>query len=230
MITANPHPTESTTDPGAGRRDQIRVLVVDDHPAVRHGVVRLIEQQPDMVVCATAGNADDALGGAAADVAVLDYHLGVRDGLWLTRRLKGLARPPRVLIYSAFADHTLAAAATIAGADGLLGKGTLAEELPLAIRRLAAGRLSLPAVAAPIADALRSRLQSRDQAIFGMLLHGIDPAEVRAALGISSAELETRRTAILNSLSPQRGPAGQATTSLPLDYERPQRRRGYPVT
>ena len=159
MTTTHSHPTGSTARAADGGR--IRVLVVDDHPAVRHGVMKLIEQQPDMVVTASAASVDDALAaGATADVALLDYHLGARDGLWLTRRLKGLDQPPRVLIYSAFADQTLAVAATIAGADGLLGKGTLAEELPIVIRRLAGGRPRLPAVKAPVADELRSRLDS----------------------------------------------------------------------
>ncbi|HEX5193695.1 MAG TPA: response regulator transcription factor [Solirubrobacteraceae bacterium] len=225
MTTALSHPTRSSTAAAGGGR--IRVLVVDDHPAVRHGVAGLIEQQPDMTVIAIASNADDApaLDGSV-DVAVLDYHLGARDGLWLTRRLKQLARPPRVLIYSAFADHTLAAAARIAGADGLLGKCALAEELPIVIRRLAAGRLNLPAVAAPVARALRSRLAARDQALFGMLLHGVDPAEVAATLAISDAELELRRAAILSTLSPPEETGRQAPPTGPLDYERPRRRRG----
>jgi DNA-binding NarL/FixJ family response regulator len=225
MTSTHSHVTESTAGAADGRR--IRVLVVDDHPAVRHGVVRLIEQQPDMVVTASVASVDDALAaGATADVAVLDYDLGARDGLWLTRRLKGLDQPPRVLIYSAFADQTLAVGATVAGADGLLGKGTLAEELSIAIRRLGGGRLSLPAVKAPVADALRSRLQSRDQAIFGMLLHGIAPAEIADALAITPVELEARRATILRSLSP-REIAGTAGASAPLDYELPQRRHRY---
>lgn len=226
MTTTHPQPTGSTARVADGGR--IRVLIVDDHPAVRHGVMRLIEEQPDMDVIASAASADTALAvDATADVAVLDFNLGARDGLWLTGRLKRLDKPPHVLIYSAFADQTLAVAATIAGADGLLGKGTLAEELSIAIRRLAGGRQSLPAVKAPVANALRSRLQSRDQAIFGMLLHGIAPAEIADALAITPDELEARRATILRSLSPQLEIAGPARAFAPLDYELPQRRHSY---
>jgi DNA-binding NarL/FixJ family response regulator len=228
MITAHTRHPQSRTGAADGAR--IRVLVVDDHPAVRHGVVSLIEQQPDMTVTATAASADEARAAdGSADVAVLDYHLGARDGLWLTRRLKQRTRPPRVLIYSAFADHVLAAAATIAGADGLLGKAALAEELPIAIRRVASGRPSLPAVATPVADALGSRLAPCDQPIFAMLLHGVDSAEIAAALTISEGELEARRAAIVQSLSPRQEMAGRTPTAGPLDYERPRRRRGYAV-
>ena len=226
MTTTHATPTGSGS--GAADGDRIRVLVVDDHPAVRHGVIKLIEQQPDMVVTVSAASVDDALAaGAIADVALLDYHLGARDGLWLTRRLKRLDQPPRVLIYSAFADQTLAVAAAIAGADGLLGKSTLAEELPIVIRRLAEGRPRLPAVKAPVAHLLRSRLDSRDQAIFGMLLHGIAPAEIADTLAITPGELEARRTTILRLLSPRLEIAGPAGASAPLDYELPRRRQRY---
>src|SRR4029077_2854535 len=57
MTGTHSHPTGSTA--GAADARRIRVLVVDDHPAVRHGVVRLIEQQPDMVVTASVASVDD---------------------------------------------------------------------------------------------------------------------------------------------------------------------------
>jgi DNA-binding NarL/FixJ family response regulator len=226
MTSTYSHPTGSTAS--AGDRGRIRVLVVDDHPAVRYGVTRLIAEQPDMAVIASAATADSALAvGETVDVAVLDYHLGARDGLWLTRRLKRLDQPPRVLIYSAFADQVLAVAVTIAGADGLLGKGTLVDELSIAIRRLAGGRQSLPAVKSPVANSLRSRLNSGEQAVFGMLLHGIAPAEIAEALAITPGELEVRRSMILRSLSPRLEIDGPAGASAPLDYELPLRRHRY---
>jgi DNA-binding NarL/FixJ family response regulator len=130
------------------------VLLVDDHPAVRLGVRTLIDDQPDMRVAAEASSARDALGQLEEqiDVAVVDYHLREgEDGLWLTTRLKGMHPAPRVLIYSAFADGALAVTAAIAGADGLLGKQELGQELCRAIRRLAAGQHHLPAITQPLA-------------------------------------------------------------------------------
>jgi DNA-binding NarL/FixJ family response regulator len=123
--------------PGSSR---IPVLLVDDHPAVRVGARKLIDDQPDMAVVAEARSAEEALrqSGLPIGVAVVDYQLGNgHDGLWLTAQLKRLDQPPRVLVYSAFADNALTVMALIAGADGLLDKGELGQELPSSIRTLA---------------------------------------------------------------------------------------------
>ena len=77
-----------------------------------------------MRIVVEAATAREAIGRGdrRCDVAIVDYHLGgAEDGLWLTTELKGIEPPPRVLVYSAFADGALAVNALIAGADGLLG-------------------------------------------------------------------------------------------------------------
>jgi DNA-binding NarL/FixJ family response regulator len=209
-------------------RGPIRVLLADDHPAVRLGVRKLIDDQPDMIVVAEARSADEALGylEEGDDVAVLDYHLGAgRDGLWATRRLKRRHGGPRVLIYSAFADSALGVAALVAGADGLLGKGSLGEELCIAIRRLAGGRQYLPAIPLSVAQAMRSQLSPSDQAIFGMLLASVPPDEIVDRLGIGPDELDDRRGIMLVALAPA-APSVQGNAYAPLDYERPRRRSG----
>src|SRR5205823_12548768 len=124
-------------------------------------------------------------GVAGSEVAVIDYHLGGCDGLWLARELQRRPRSPRVLIYSAFADHPLTVAAITAGAHGLLSKEALAEELCVAIRRLAGGRQHFPTVPASLTRTLRARLGRRDQAVFDMLLHGIPAQHIAARLGIA---------------------------------------------
>ena len=106
---------------GAEPDQRIRVLIADDHPAVRVGVCRLLGEQPDMRVVAAEISANGPVtAAAAAQVAVIDYHLEDRNGLWATHRLRQLDPPPRVLIYSAFTDQVLALTAIVAGADGLL--------------------------------------------------------------------------------------------------------------
>lgn len=219
-------PSQSDVDPIHTARPVTRVLLVDDHPAVRLGARRLIDDQPDMTVAGEASSVAEALSSldVPIDVAIVDYHLGDgRDGLSLTTHLKQLKLPPRVLVYSAFADTALAVRAIIAGADGLLGKEALGEELCTAIRRLARGRHYLPAVNASVANAMSSRLEPDDQAIFGLLLHGIQPHAVAERIGLSLEQLRDRRARILNSLkrSPSSLLAGART---PLDYERPHRR------
>lgn len=210
----------------------IAVLLVDDHPAVRFGIRRLIADQPDMVMIAEHGGASSDTRDVAswADVAVIDYHLGDRDGLWLTRQIKQRPSAPPVLMYSAFADEALAVAAIIADADGLLAKTSLAEELPIAIRRLFHGRQYFPAVRQSIAHALCARLDAADRAICSMLIHGVPPAEISARLGLAPSELDARRELILRALAPRTARARVLDAArTPLDYDRPGRRLRYPA-
>ncbi len=180
-----------------------RLLVVDDHPAVRAGLRELLADVADFEVVAALATAEAAVDVAEReriDVAVVDYQLGGRNGLWLSRKLKRLARPPAVVIYSAYTDGVLAAAAVAAEADAIVSKGKLGIELCDAIRRVASGHRDLPAVPPRLADVLRRRLDHEQQAIFGMLLAGIRPAEIATTLGLSSAGLESRLWAMLRRL------------------------------
>lgn len=130
-------------------RTRIAVLLVDDHPAVRVGARMLIDDQPDLAVVAEARSAEEAPRHRdfPVDVAVVDSNLGDgHDGLWLTAQLKRIEQPPHVLVSSAFADNALAIMARIAGADGLVDKGELGQELCSASRKLA------PGPAAPAGD------------------------------------------------------------------------------
>lgn len=208
----------------------IHVLLVDDHPAIRRGVRQMISEQHDLQIIAESASATEAVGELArwADVAIIDYHLGGRDGLWLTRQIKRRERPPRVLIYSAFADHALTVAAILAGADGLLSKQALDDELCVTIRRLAHGRRHLPAVPAPLTRALRARLEPQDHAIFDLLIHGLDPREITARLQITPAELDTRRQAMLQAIAPHASHRQMPVEARsPLDYDRRRRSRGH---
>ncbi|HJS94290.1 MAG TPA: response regulator transcription factor [Solirubrobacteraceae bacterium] len=208
----------------------IHVLLVDDHPAVRHGIRQLIGDQPDMVMVAEHSGASHDTSEVArwADVAVVDYHLGDRDGLWLTGQIKQRPDAPPVLIYSAFADSALAVAAIVAGADGLLPKATLGEELTIAVRRLVHGRQYFPAIPASVAAALSARLAPADQAIVSMLIHGTPADEIASRLEITPGELETRRQLIVRAIAPKGARAGVPPGSgLVLDYDRPLRRRRY---
>ena len=201
----------------------IRVLLVDDHPAVRLGVRRLVEDQPDMLVVGEASGAVEALGKLELrpNVLVLDYQLGAgQSGLWVARRIAGLQRAPAVLIYSAFADEALAIAAIVAGADGLLDKQSLGEELCNVIRALAHGHHSLPVITRSVAQAMGSQLEGAEEAIFGMLLYGVEPREIMARMGMSAEELASRRLRILRAIAPRIGHSSALSNAhVPLDYE-----------
>ena len=124
------------------------MLVVDDDAAVSWGLLQLLEEQPDLDVAALATTADVAVAQArheAVDVAVVDYELKERDGLRVTRKLKALVRPPRVVVFSEFANADVAAGCAGAGADALLNRGNLGADVCYAIRAVSRGRRLIPA-------------------------------------------------------------------------------------
>jgi DNA-binding NarL/FixJ family response regulator len=183
--------------------EQIRILVVDDHPAVRRGLRALLEDQRDFRVIDAVPSAEEAMSVAEhahLDVAVVDYQLRGRNGLWVSRKLKRLPRPPRVVIYSAYYDGLLAAAAVVAEADGLVSKAGLGSDLCDAIRTVAGGRSLLPMVPWQVAEVMRRRLDSEEQAIFGMARAGIARAGIAKTLGISASGLESRMWEMLQKL------------------------------
>jgi DNA-binding NarL/FixJ family response regulator len=180
-----------------------RLLVVDDHPAVRAGLRDMLNDEADFEVVAVSATAEQGIELAEReriDVAVVDYQLRGRNGLWLSRKLKRLAEPPAVVIYSAYADGVLRAAAVVAQADAIVSKGELGHELCEAIRRTASGEPRLPALPPWLAETLRRRLDSEQQAIFGMLLAGITPDEAAHILGLSGAALESQLWEMLQQI------------------------------
>jgi two-component system response regulator DevR len=198
----------SLTDP---TRRELRLLVVDDHPAVQAGLKQLLDDEPGFEVAAIRSTGEGAVAVAGSDdvdVAIVDYHLGGRNGLWVSRMLKRLPHPPRVIIFSAFANDHLAANCVVAGADALLSKGSLGSELCDTVRSVAHGKRLLTRVPQPMADMLRRRLDGIDQQIFGMLLAGISCVEIEQTLRMSAGELESREAAMLGKL--ERLPGEQA--------------------
>src|SRR4051794_32451907 len=99
--------------------DRMDLVLVDDHPAVRAALRGLLEDEPDLRVsgsAATAREGFEAICDLRPDVAVVDLQLPDDDGLSLCLRTRALAAPPRVIVYSAFADAGVAVRAVIAGA------------------------------------------------------------------------------------------------------------------
>jgi DNA-binding NarL/FixJ family response regulator len=204
MTTVAAGPTRDVIPQPRGPETRMRLLVVDDHPAMRAGLRELLAEEADFEVVAVAASAEAALEVAErepVDVAVIDYQLGGRNGLWLSRKLKRLPAAPAVLIYSAYTDSILTAAAVVAEADAVVSKATLGEELCHAIRSAAIGHRHLPLIAPHVAERLRSQLDDEEQAIFGMLRAGIAPPEIVTMLELSPGALESRLWSMLQRLN-----------------------------
>lgn len=181
----------------------IRCLVVDDHPAIRLGLSELLGAEADIEVLHAVASAEAAVACAERtriDVAVIDYQLGGRSGLWCSRKLKRLPDPPAVLIFSAFSDHLLAAACVVAQADGLVSKTAVGPILCARIRQAASGVSRLPMIPPALVDSLRRRLDASEQAIFGMMQAAITTEEIRRTLGMDHGELEGRLWTMLQKL------------------------------
>src|SRR4051795_2215246 len=116
------------------------LVIVDDHPAVRAGLRGLLDDEPGLRVAATAATAREgfeAIADARPDVALVDLHLPDDDGLSLCLRTRALPAPPRVVIYSAFADAGLGVRATIAGASAVVAKAAAPRTLLKVLRAVA---------------------------------------------------------------------------------------------
>lgn len=200
-----PHGEPGGDGPALGA---LSLVVVDDHPAVRRGLSALLEADEEFEVLAAVPSAREglaAIDGLRPDVALLDYHLPEEDGLSLCLRSRGLTKPPRVLVVSAFADETLALQAEVAGAHGLAAKGCSAEELSEAVRAVARGERWLPSIPPSVLEAQAGRLDPKDLPVLAMLRDRVPAEEIATTLGVELAWLRARRWAILGRLGARAG-------------------------
>ena len=179
---------------------QTTVVVVDDHEAVRLGLQMLLDDEPGIEVVGSAGSYRDGLEAVARsgpDIAVVDFHLPGRDGLALTRKLAAMPSPPRVIVFSAYADERLELAALLAGADDVLGKNTLGLELCYRIEALSRGGERRFSISARTLATIGDELEVDDRLILGMLAAGSDPEEITTVLDLTQEELDIRRSEML---------------------------------
>ncbi len=181
----------------------IRILFVDDHPALRAGLEAVLRSEPGLVPVGSASGDPDIwkkLEATRPDVVLLDYHLPGTDGVALCRRIKRVMPPPAVVLYSAYADAKLAIPALLAGADGLVHKSAPAPELFDALRRASRGESALPPIGREQLDEATARIDAEDLPILGMLVEGTDRAEIPATLGLEPSEFANRLDRMIGAL------------------------------
>ena len=181
----------------------IRMLLVDDHPALRTGLTAVLRSEPGLVPLGTAASEEElwpALTRTRPDVVLLDYHLPPADGLVLCRRIKRTMPPPKVLLYSAYADASLVIPAVLAGADGVVNKGAPAGELYDAIRTVARGERVMPPITRELLDAAQSRLDDEDIPLLMMALDDTSDAEIAKTIGVPQEEMAHRLDRMISRL------------------------------
>lgn len=181
----------------------IRVLVVDDHPALQSGLQVVLDAQPGFAGLGVAADERELwpkLHATSPDVVLMDYHLPGTDGLELCRQLKTHIPAPKVVIYSAYADHRLAAPAMLAGADGVVNKATPAGELFAVVSRVAEGERVLPPLPPDDLERVLGEVDPADEPVIRALLAGATPAEAAETAGVEVASVPERVTRALHDL------------------------------
>lgn len=191
-----------------------RILIVDDHPAVREGLAAQIALQPDLEICGEAEGMNDALAllqEVVPDVAVVDISLKTGDGIELVKRIRSRNEQTRVVVWSMFDESLYAERALRAGAIGYVHKGLATREIVHAIRCALAGKLYLNervsksllsrlAVKAPTDRSPIERLADRELETFRLMGCGLTTAQIARQMRLSAKTVETYRSRIKEKL------------------------------
>lgn len=188
----------------------IRILVVDDHPIVRDGLVAVLQDQPDLQVVGAVGTAEEAVALAerlAPDVALLDLELPDQNGVAVIPRLAGVAPTARVIVLTAYDADEQVFGAIRAGAKGYLLKGASVDEIVHAVRTVHEGGSHLePGVAARILGALSApprapaRLSAREREVLQHLAQGLATKQIARSLGITERTVKFHVSSIFTKL------------------------------
>jgi DNA-binding NarL/FixJ family response regulator len=177
----------------------IRVLVVDDHPVVRSGLVGMLDVEDDLEVVGEAGDGEEAVARVAAlapDVVLMDLRMPRLDGAGATARIVARYPASKVLVLTTYDTDADILRAVEAGATGYLLKDTPRVQLVDAVRAAARGETVLaPAVAARLVSRLRAPavepLTPREIEVLAAVAQGLSNAEIGRSLFIAEATVKT---------------------------------------
>jgi DNA-binding NarL/FixJ family response regulator len=191
------------------------LLLGDDHTLVRHGLRKILEEQPEWEVVSEVGDGREAVREAIAqkpDVAIIDVAMPLLNGIDATQQIVRRVPQTRVLMLSMHADEAYVMRALQAGAIGYMVKDAAGKELLTAVEAVSAGRRYFsPAIeklvqddagrpgGAGFADRYET-LSTREREIFQLIAEARSNKEVAALLDISPATVETHRARILQKL------------------------------
>lgn len=198
-----------------------RILIVDDHPAVREALASRIGRQADMEVCGEAADTTEALRLVAdtqPDLAVVDISLKTASGIDLIKRIKDRNDSVRMLVWSMHSESLYAERALRAGALGYINKDQATDKIIDAIRRVLEGKVFLSdemaekmlhrAVGGGRKEPTRSPLDAladRELEVFRLIGQGVKTAEIAEQLHLSVKTVETYRDRIRQKLDLSNG-------------------------
>jgi two-component system invasion response regulator UvrY len=191
----------------------ITVILVDDHPVVRDGYRRLLEQMPNIKIVAEADNGEagyDLYRKLSPDVLVLDINMPGIGGLETIRRIKACDEKARILVFSMHSNEIMIQRALEAGALGYLTKQGGMGQMVQAVQQVAKGRMFIDAdhvtslaqhkLSDNTADPIRV-LSAREFQLFKLLAEGHSVADIAAMLSISAKTVGVHHTNIMKKLN-----------------------------
>jgi DNA-binding NarL/FixJ family response regulator len=199
---------------GSQRAEPLRVVVADDHPFYRRGLVRILESSGIEVV-AQAANGEAAVQAAvetAPDVVMMDLNMPGLSGFDATRRLRDRAPASRVLVLTVSAEEADVVDAVLAGASGYVLKDGPIEDVIAGIQAVAAGHsLISPPIAVTLLRRTREQaraglatsqveLSARELEVLGLLAEGKSNTEIAEALVVSQSTVRNHISGILMKL------------------------------
>ncbi len=193
-----------------------KILVVDDHPMIREGLVRLVDNEQDLAICGQADDASEALKAISEtkpDVVVVDISLKSSSGIELMKSIKAQYPKLPVLILSMHNEALYAERALRAGAMGYIMKQEASEKLLTAIRHVLGGQIfvsdkvskrlirklvrgKVDIVASPV-----DSLSDRELEVFHLIGQGYGTSQIAEKLYLSVKTIETYRTHIKEKLN-----------------------------
>lgn len=186
-------------------KSPVRILVVDDHPVLRAGVVAMIANHADMAVVGEAGDGAEALDRFRAlrpDVVVMDLQMPGTNGIDATLAIRAEAPSAKILVLTTFAGDTQAVRALRAGASGYLLKNSIRTQIVDAIRDVHAGKRHIdPAVAEQIALYVADEpLTDRELAVLECVAAGQSNRAVAIELGLAEETVKSHLKNIFQKL------------------------------
>src|SRR5262245_39103353 len=190
----------------------IRVLVVDDHPVVRHGLTAIMGYEPDIEVVGDAADGEEAVRlilERRPDVVLLDLRLPKLDGVEVMRQVRAQAPQVRFLVLTTYDTDEYIGPALAAGAQGYLLKDALPDELARGVRAVMRGAAALePEVAARLLERMAEgergdELSERELEVLRLLVAGASNKSIAAQLSLSENTIKTHISRIFAKLGVQ---------------------------
>ena len=191
--------------------EHIRVLVVDDHPVVRHGLLALLKYEPGMLIAGDAADGEAAIEAVMQiqpDVVLLDLRLPRCNGVEVMLRCRQLGSSAKFIVLTTYDSDEDITRALAAGAKGYMLKDVTSFELMQAIRAVMRGNAALePSVAARVLARMHDNgaddLSLRELDVLTQMVRGDANRAIAVALNVSENTIKTHVSHIFAKLQVQ---------------------------